>query len=311
MPAVTTALLLSAGLGTRLRPLTSVRAKPAIPVAGVPMARRIITRLASAGVTDVVLNLHARPETVTRAVGDGSDLGVRARYSWEHPVVLGSAGGPRQALDILGVDTFLIVNGDTLTDVAIAPLLEAHASSGASVTLAVVPNRQPERYSGLRARADGTVTGVAPRGSPEPSFHFIGVQVAHRSAFDAAPAGRPSNSIGEIYDSLAATRPGSVRVFPCDARFWDIGTVADYWSTSRAFDADGSALSRARPEVGPGGRIADSIVWDNVTVGAGATVESCILTDGVHVEPGRMVSHAILLRDGDLTVAVPFEPDQP
>jgi len=139
-----TALLLAAGLGTRLRPLTVVRAKPAIPVAGQPMATRIIRWLADAGITDVVMNLHARPETIAAIVGDGSALGVRARYSWEQPEVLGSAGGPRQALDIIGDDTFLIVNGDTLTDLPLQPLIHAHAASHALVTMAVIPNPRPE-----------------------------------------------------------------------------------------------------------------------------------------------------------------------
>ena len=109
------ALLLTAGFGTRLRPLSSIRAKPALPVAGEALVRRILGWLAASGVTDVVLNLHHRPDTVCAAVGDGSDLGVRARYSWENPV-LGSAGGPRRALPLLDADRFFIVNGDTLTD---------------------------------------------------------------------------------------------------------------------------------------------------------------------------------------------------
>ena len=101
MSRLTHALLLSAGLGTRLRPLTLVRAKPAIPVAGIPMARRIIGWLAGAGITDVVLNLHHLPETITSVVGDGGDLGVRARYSWEQPRVLGSAGArPRLCMSL-------------------------------------------------------------------------------------------------------------------------------------------------------------------------------------------------------------------
>src|SRR5476651_2526235 len=87
------ALVLTAGLGTRLRPLTDVRAKPAIPVAGEPMIRRIAARLVSQGVDDLVLNLHYRPETLTAVLGDGRDLGARVRYSWELPRILGSAGG--------------------------------------------------------------------------------------------------------------------------------------------------------------------------------------------------------------------------
>src|SRR5205823_11888079 len=113
------------------RPLTTVRAKPAIPVAGEPMIRRIAAWLSTHGVADLVLNLHHLPQTVTAVVGDGRDLGVRVRYSWE-PRILGSAGGPRQAIPLLrAIDApFFIVNGDTLTDVDLTAMTAAHASSG-------------------------------------------------------------------------------------------------------------------------------------------------------------------------------------
>ena len=135
------ALVLTAGLGTRLRPLTDVRAKPAIPVAGEPMIRRIVAWLVAHGIDDLVLNLHHRPETVTAVLGDGGGLGARVRYSWEAARVLGSAGGPRLARPIVGANTFFIVNGDTLTDLDPSRVADAHASSGALVTLALVPNR--------------------------------------------------------------------------------------------------------------------------------------------------------------------------
>ncbi len=97
------ALLLTAGLGTRLQPLTYVRAKAAVPINGEPLVRRVIRILATAGIRDLVLNLHHRPQSIAACVGDGSDLDVRVRYSWEQPV-LGSAGGPRRALPLV-VDT--------------------------------------------------------------------------------------------------------------------------------------------------------------------------------------------------------------
>ena len=163
------ALILAAGLGTRLRPLTTVRAKPAIPVGGEPLIRRIARWLAAGGVTGAVVNLHHLPATVAAALGDGSDLGVRVRYSWEQPLVLGSAGGPRQALPIIGARTFFIVNGDTLTDVDLGRLAAAHAGSGALVTMALVPNREPARYGGVllddgQARRVAAVPGVRSRG---------------------------------------------------------------------------------------------------------------------------------------------------
>ena len=139
------ALVLTAGLGTRLRPLTYVRAKAAVPVNGEALARRVLRWLARQGIHQVVLNLHHHPASIAAAVGDGSDLGLQVRYSWEQPV-LGSAGGPKHALPLLtdrtrgGADTFLIVNGDTLTDVDVARVIDAHTRSGALVTMALVPN---------------------------------------------------------------------------------------------------------------------------------------------------------------------------
>ena len=196
------ALVLTAGLGTRLRPLTDVRAKPAIPVAGEPIIRRIIAWLVSQGVDDLVLNLHHRPQTLTARVGDGADLGARVRYSWEQPRVLGSAGGPRLARPMLAAGTFLIINGDTLTDVDLVRLADAHAASGALVTLALVPNREFTRYGGVLLDAGHRVAGFARRGpSSEGSYHYIGVQIVNGAVFDAVPPGAPASSIGGVYDS--------------------------------------------------------------------------------------------------------------
>src|SRR6185503_2654753 len=81
------ALVLTAGIGSRLHPLTLVRAKPAVPLAGIPLVGRILRGLAAAGLRRVVLNLHHRPESIARVVGDGSDLGLTLRYSWEQPIL--------------------------------------------------------------------------------------------------------------------------------------------------------------------------------------------------------------------------------
>ncbi len=303
------ALVLTAGLGTRLRPLTDVRAKPAIPVAGEPMVRRIIAWLAANGVVDLVLNLHHRPDTVTAVVGDGSDLGVRVRYSWEQPVVLGTGGGPRQALPILGAETFLIVNGDTLTDLQLRPLAGAHAASGALVTLALVPNREPVRYGGVRLDEERRVTGFVARGpAAEGSYHFIGVQVAHAEAFRPLAAGVPINSIGGAYDTLIATRPGSIHGYVCDTAFWDIGTALDYWNTSCAFmrgDGDDWVARGQRLRVEASARVTRSILWDDVEVGPDCTLDECIVADGVRVPAGAHYRRVVLVgaKDGGLRVS--------
>lgn len=309
MRASTPALLLCAGLGTRLRPLTLVRSKPAIPVAGEPMVSRIIRGLAAASVRDIVINLHHLPETVASVVGDGSHLGVRVRYSWEQPQVLGSAGGPRQALDIIGADTFLIVNGDTLTDAPVAPLLEAHVRHRALVTLAVVPNTQPHRYGGVLLDARGAVTGVVRAGSTTPSYHFIGVQAASRRAFEGIPARTFANSIGEVYDVLARREPGSVRGHLCEANFWDVGTVADYWDTSRAFRPSAATAAPSDPPAAV--ELHDSILWDRVRFAGACRLERCIVTDDVVVADGVRCADAILMRGPDgKTAVVPFSAER-
>jgi mannose-1-phosphate guanylyltransferase len=293
------ALVLTAGMGTRLRPLTDVRAKPAIPVAGEPMIRRIIRALAAQGVNDIVLNLHHLPHTLTAVVGDGRDLGVRVRYSWE-PRILGSAGGPRLARAIVGADLFWIVNGDTLTDVDLAALEAAHAASRARVTLALVPNREFLRYGGVRLDNERRITGFAPRGpQSDGTSHYIGVQLAEAAVFDAAPTHEPAQTIGGIYDALIAAEPDAVRGFVSDASFFDVGTAADYWRTSLAFGGPAGTVDAAgrHAQIAPTARVTRSILWDDVSVGAGAIVEECIVTDGVAIPEGAEYRRAILVAD--------------
>jgi mannose-1-phosphate guanylyltransferase len=303
--------VLTAGFGTRLRPLTDVRAKPAIPVAGEPLIRRIIARLASHGVDDLVLNLHHRPETIAAVVGDGGDLGVRARYSWEQPRLLGSAGGPRLALPLIGAGTFFIINGDTLTDVDLSGLAAAHAETGALVTLALVPNREFLRYGGVQLDQEGRVVGFMPRGpSAAGSFHYIGSQIVEAAVFESVSPGEPARSIGGVYDALMSSRAGAVRGFACDAEFWDIGTIADYWRTSQAFTEKTGALGppvAPRARVDATARVTRSILWDDVEIGPDAVIEDCIVTDGVRVPAGVVHRQAILIaRDGEI-VATPLD----
>jgi len=295
------ALVLTAGLATRLRPLSFVRAKAALPVAGTPLIHRILRPLLSAGVQDVVLNLHYLPRTLTSLLGDGSALGMRIRYSWEVPV-LGSAGGPKRAISLLAnpesrapnPGTFLILNGDTLTDVSLPALLDDHRRSGALVTMAVVPNTEPEKYSGVGVGPDGAFTGWVPRGSREPSYHFIGVQVAEPAAFASVPADTPSE-VRTLYPSLVAARPGAVRAFRTQASFMDIGTPSDYLETSLLLAAREGIDTSAGAEISPTARIERSILWDDVIVEDGAMLKDCVVTDGVRV-PADTSWHGVTIR---------------
>jgi NDP-sugar pyrophosphorylase family protein len=280
------ALVLAAGLGTRLRPLTFSRAKPAVPVAGTPLIRHLLTGLVAQGVRQAVVNLHHRPETITAVVGDGVELGCQVRFSWER-VVLGSAGGPRHAAPLLGRQFFLI-NGDTLCDVDLGALLEAHRTHGAKVTLAVTTNPDPTRYGGVIADSDGRITGFAPRGDPRCPPLFVGVQVADASAFDTLDDGVPAASVGGLYNRLAAT-PGQLRIHEVGDRFHDIGTPADYIAANRAIGTTPTSQDLwigQRCRVDSSATIDGSVLWDDVNVGADCRVTNCILTDRVSIPAG-------------------------
>jgi mannose-1-phosphate guanylyltransferase len=299
------ALVLTAGLATRLRPLSFVRAKAALPVAGVPLVHRILSSLVSAGITDVVLNLHHLPHTLTALVGDGSSLGMRVRYSWETPV-LGSAGGPRRAIPLLSHgppqggpfvpsgSTFLIVNGDTLTDVDVQALLAAHRASGALVTMAVVPNTEPQKYSGIAFDDEGAFVDFVPRGSSRPSWHFIGVQAVEPAAFASVSPDVPSE-VRALYPSLVGTRPGAVRAFRTSASFFDIGTASDYLETSLILAKREGADLVGHARIADGARVERSILWDDVVVGEGSSLRECVVTDGVRV-PADTSWHGVTIR---------------
>src|SRR3954451_17870123 len=155
-PRMPVALVLSAGMGTRLRPLSWLRAKPALPVAGAPLIVHILRWLASHGIREAIVNLHHRSETIAAAVGDGAAFDLRVRYSWEQPL-LGSGGGPARAFSIVEGDELLIVNGDTLTDIDLGAMYAAHATSDALVTMALIQNPQPLLYGGVQLDSSGAV----------------------------------------------------------------------------------------------------------------------------------------------------------
>jgi mannose-1-phosphate guanylyltransferase len=285
------ALVLTAGLGTRLRPLSLVRAKAAMPVGGDVLVGIILKELAEAGVRDAVLNLHHLPASITARIGDGTTCGLRVRYSWETSV-LGSAGGPRRALSLMGSPTFAIVNGDTLSSVDLEALVEDHRRSGALVTMAVVPNVEPQKYRGIAADSSGRVLGFVDRGSSRPSFHFVGVQVVEAAAFENVPPDTVYESVAQLYPSLLNAHPGAIRVFAAGDSFDDIGTPADYMATALRYasrsqpGASAASAHGSDAAIDPTASIEHSVLWDAVTVGAHATLHDCIVTDGVRVPAG-------------------------
>lgn len=295
------AIVLAAGLGTRLRPLTDHLAKPAVPVAGEPLISRVLHWLASNDVTEAVVNLHAHPETITSRIGDGTALGVRVRYSWEREV-LGSGGGPARALRLLPGHTapVLIVNGDTLTDIPLAPILEAHQQAradGALVTMALVPNARPDHYNGVRVDGRSTVTAFVPRGHTEQTWHYIGIQVVEPALFAHVSPDVPSETVAGLYRELLTTTPGAIRAHCVDAPFLDIGTPDDYLDACFRLAPEQQRQARvivelpwdaeqAAADIAATATLLDCVVWPGARIEEGATLERCVVLNGAVVPAG-------------------------
>jgi mannose-1-phosphate guanylyltransferase len=291
-------LVLTAGLGTRLRPLSEYRAKPAMPVGPEALVCHILRRLAAAGIREAVLNLHHLPDTITREVGDGSQCGLRVRYSWEQPRVLGSAGGPRHALPLVDAETVLIVNGDTLCDLPVRALWDAHVGHGALVTLGLMPHPHPGRYGGVvldNGASSAAVTGFVPRTSTLPSVHFPGIQMVQRSVLADLPDNTPAESVLQVYPRLMETRPGVVRGAIFEARFDDVGTVEDYRRTCQAIagDADGNVID-PRATVASDAHLHGCIVWPGARVPSGAVLDDVVITGHVPIAVGTRLRDTVI-----------------
>jgi NDP-sugar pyrophosphorylase family protein len=292
------ALVLTAGLGTRLDPLTRLVAKAAVPLGGATLIERLLDWLRREGIRDVVLNLHHLPQTITRVVGDGAHLGLRARYSWE-PVILGSAGGPRRALPLMDSGTFLIVNGDTLCDFSLRAMLETHHRTGADVTLALVPNPAPNHYNGIVLDAEDRVTGWVPKGRAQGSWHFIGVQIARAEVFANLADGVPAESVSGVYQALL-TQPGRLRGFCPETSFVDVGTPNDYLQAALAMQDPKPQASSPKPQAPSPKPHAPSlrprlVVWPEASVDQDAILEDCIVAGNISVPPGFEARRAVLV----------------
>ena len=278
-----------------------------MPIAGEPLVSRILRWLSAHQIRQIVLNLHHLPETITARVGDGSQLGVQVRYSWEAPRVLGSAGGPRKALPLVGAEDFFIINGDTLSDVDLRALTTQHRETGALVTMAVVENRWPERYGGVVTDSRGIVYGFVPRGSPAAKYHFVGVQLVNPAVFADLPPDEPAETVAAVYPRLIAARQGTVRAFLANGEFWDVGTPADYLETTLPMGLrEGVAAVQIGPRsrVDPTAHLIDSVLWEDVDVGPRARLERCVVADGVKIPSGRrFLNCAIIQSGGELVVA--------
>lgn len=296
------AMILSAGYGTRLWPLTEDRTKPAIPILGKPLVGYVAEYLALYGWTDILVNLHHRPDSVRRALGDGSRFGVKLEYI-EEPIILGTSGALDNARAFFESETFLVINGKLICDIDLDAALKTHRESKAIATLVLLPNIKRERFTVVEA-ADGLLKGFGgmPAASQttdaEPPLMFTGIQILEPRIFDYIPHGVFSHSTTDVYPAAMA-KGERVGVHVGSGTWYELSTLQRYLDISLALLAERKEKLSVgnRCHIASDASVTDSILWDDVVVQSGARVERAILGDGVRIAVGDVVQNAVVVRN--------------
>jgi mannose-1-phosphate guanylyltransferase len=307
--AVTEAVLLVGGQGTRLRPLTMSVPKPMLPVAGVPFTVHQILRARDAGVTRIVLATSYRAEVFHDFI-NGVDLGIEVIIATED-TPMGTGGAIRHVLPYITADpdaSVLVFNGDVLSGLDIAALVARHEETGSDVTLYLTPVEDPRAYGLVPLDETGRVTAFLEKPStPEEIVTDTinaGCYVFRRSVIDTIPADRPVSVERETFPGLLAE--GRLVSGVVDSGYWlDLGTPLSFVQGSRdlvlgiapspAVREPGESILLDGASVDPGARVGGgTTVGRAAVVAAGATVEGSVLFDGAEVAEGAVVRNSIV-----------------
>lgn len=292
------AIILSAGYGTRLWPLTEDRTKPAIPILGKPLVGYVAEYLAGYGFDEIVVNLHHRPDSVRKALGDGGRFGVKLHYVAE-PLILGTSGALDNTREFFDRDTFLVVNGKIITDIDLKAALDTHRRMNALVTLVLLPNARRERFSIVETEA-GRVTrfaGMPVEGSDGPApLMFTGIHIMEPRIFDYIPRGIFSDSVVDVYPHAIAkgeiiaahVASGQWRELSTLKRYLDISVEMLQRQGRNYFAGTNSAVPQTAS-------VTETIIWDNVKVDPGARIHRCVLGDNVRLEKNEVIENAIVV----------------
>jgi NDP-sugar pyrophosphorylase family protein len=319
------AMILAAGYGTRLWPLSIDRAKPALPFMGRPLVGYVAEYLARYGCREIAVNLHHQSESVRAALGDGSRFGVELTYV-EEPTILGTSGALDNAREFFARDTFVVINGKIATDIDLSAAVETHRERRAIATLVLRENAARERYSVVNV-GDGRVLGFGghpPQASDNAgdansvsqtaeqnglsttagqakSAHvplmFTGIQILEPRIFEYVPRGVFSHSTVDVYPR--AIERGETVAAHVGAGYWyELSTIQRYLDTSIALmHREGRTVeSGAGSRVEPGADVSDALLWENVFVESGAHVRRAVIGANVRVREGDVFEDCAVVR---------------
>ncbi|MGH2952642.1 MAG: sugar phosphate nucleotidyltransferase [Solirubrobacterales bacterium] len=304
------AMVMAAGLGTRLRPLTYEVAKPMVPVVNRPIMEHILRLLARHGFGELIANLHWFPEPIRGHFGDGSAFGVKLRFEFEDEL-LGTAGGVRNVRDFFGDDPFLVMAADALTDVDLAALAGAHAEHDGIATLAVkrVPN--VSQFGVVITGDDGRVQGFQEKPDPAEALSDLAncmIYVLDPEVFDYFPDRAEVDFALDVFPALLEHDvPFCVHV--TDAYWNDVGSLPEYLQGNLdaltgavAVEPAGEILNGDGSGLGAGIELSDTVlVGDGVRVGDGARIDGpAVLGPGSRIGAGAVIKESVLLPQAEV-----------
>jgi mannose-1-phosphate guanylyltransferase len=303
------AMVLCAGLGTRLRPLTNRWPKPAIPLLGAPLFRYSLATLTRAGITQVGINTHHLPEVMEAVARSESPTLAVAHEAGE---IQGTGGGIRGLKAFLRDDDFVVLNGDVLFSVDLEPILEAHRASGAAATMVLLPMPAGETYAAVELddeRRVRRIRGKGPGGERLSAWHFTGVHVMTPAVFDFMAASGPEDINVDVYVRMmekGLTLHG--HVLQAKSVYWsDLGTPQRYAATHRdllfgqvPLDAFGSSAPLSLQPRGEGqGEGLNAWLHPNAHLDADVKVAGpAYFGDGCIVEAGVRLGAAVSIGPG-------------
>jgi NDP-sugar pyrophosphorylase family protein len=308
------ALILAAGLGTRLWPLTEERSKPAIPFHNRPLIAYSVEYLASHGIRDILINLHHQPESITHALRDGSELGVRIEYSFEEEI-LGTSGALDRLRSRLIDDDFVVINGKIVTDIDLSEAIQAHRRERAIATLVLKENTAREHFSVVEVDQRGWIVRFAgfPEPAPEvlaesavaarsadaqtPPLMFTGIQILSPRILEYVPRACFSHSTIHVYPrAIEAGEPVIAHI--AKGNWHEMSTLARYFEASLLLMRKERriVLSGENCSIEEGAVVEASVLWDNVTIERGAVVKEAVIASGVRIPRTAAIERAVVVR---------------
>jgi NDP-sugar pyrophosphorylase family protein len=298
------ALILAGGKGTRLRPLTVYTPKPIVPLVNRPFLLYQLDVLKRAGIEDITLSLSYQPDKIQHVIGNGSEFGVNLRYVTE-PSPMGTGGAYRFAADTIR-DTTVVFNGDILTDLNIAKLVEFHTSKQAAATITLVPVKDPSRFGLVQTGDDHNVVRFVEKPQPDELAEMkintinAGIYVLEPSVLDIIKKNTNRSFEYHVFpDILKRGLPFFAHTIKKE--YWrDIGTPSSYLAAHHDFLSEklpSFEIARAElsDDVATHAEIEKrSVLGEGCVVKPGARIMNSVIGAGVHVEEKAEIENSVI-----------------